>query len=107
MSSIDTAQYGFIPGSSTSHALISMFYTSLGATDSTGATVRTGLLDFWKPFDLVDHHVLITKLFSLGVKPTVMNWIVDFLRDRQRRVNIYETRSNWMHVTASVPKVHE
>ena len=101
MSSIDTAQYGFIPGTSTTHALISMFHTSLGAT------VRTGLLDFWKPFDLVDHHVLITKLFSLGVKPTVMNWIVDFLRDRQRRVNIYETRSNWMHVTASVPKVHE
>ena len=47
-----------------------MFHTWLGATDSTGATVRTALLDFWKAFDLVDHHVLIAKLYSLGVKPT-------------------------------------
>ncbi|KAK2554088.1 hypothetical protein P5673_024434 [Acropora cervicornis] len=87
MSSIDPTQYGFIPGSSTTHALISMFHTWLGATDSTGATVRTALLDFRKAFDLVDHHVLIAKLYSLGVKPTVMNWMVDFLRDRQQRVN--------------------
>ena len=70
MSSIDPAQYGFIPGSSTAHALIFMFHTWLGATDSTGATVRTALLDFRKAFDLVDHHVLIAKLYSLGVKPT-------------------------------------
>ena len=62
ISSIDSAQYGFIPGSSTTHALISMFHTWLGATDSTGATVRTALLDFRESFDLVDHHVLIAKL---------------------------------------------
>ena len=61
ISSIDSAQYGFIPGSSTTHALISMFHTWLGATDSTGATVRTALLDFREAFDLVDHHVLIAK----------------------------------------------
>ena len=103
MSSIDPAQYGFITGSSTSHALISVLPTWLGATDSTGATVRTALLDFRKAFDLVDHHVLIAKLYSLGVKPTVVNWIVDFLRDRQQRVKINETRSSWMHVPAGVP----
>ena len=95
MSFIDPAQYGFIPGSSTTHALISLFHTWLGATDSTGATVRTALLDFRTAFDLVDHHVLIAKLYSLGVKPTVVNWMVDFLRERQQRVKINETRSNW------------
>ena len=31
--------------------------------------VRTALLDFRKAFDLVDHHVLVAKLFSLGIKP--------------------------------------
>ena len=65
-----------------------MLHTWLGATDSTGATVRTALLDFRKAFYLVDHHVLIAKLYSLGVKPTVVNWIVDFLRDRQQRVKL-------------------
>ena len=105
MLSIDPAQYGFIPGSSTTHALISMFYTWLGATDSTGATVSTALLDFRKAFGLVDHHVLIAKLYSLGVKlkPTIVNWIVDFLRDRQQRVKINEIRSNWMHTPWGTP----
>ena len=104
MSSIDPAQYGFIPAPSTTHALISMFHTWLGATDSTGATVRTALLHFRKAFDLVDHHVLIAQQYSLGVKPTIVNWIVDFLRDRQQRVKINEIRSNWMHVPAGVPQ---
>ena len=61
-------------------------------------------LDFRKAFDLVDHHLLIAKLYSLGVKPTVVNWIVDFLRDRQQRVKINGTRSSWMHVPAGVPQ---
>ena len=47
---------------------------------------------------------VIAKLYSLGVKPTVVNWMVDFLRDRQQRVKINETRSNRMHVPAGVPQ---
>ena len=103
MSSIDPAQYGFIPGSSTTDTLI-MLHSWLGATDSTGATVRTALLDFRKAFDLVYHHAFIARLYSLDVKHTVVNWIVDFLRDRQQRVKINETRSSWMHVPAGVPQ---
>ena len=33
-----------------------------------------------------------------------MNWIVDFLGDRQQRVKINETRLNGMHVPAGVPQ---
>ena len=67
-SSIDPSQFGFIPGSSTTLALISMLHHWLRATDGNGSTVRTALLDYRKAFDLVDHHLLIAKLFSLGVK---------------------------------------
>ena len=56
------------------------------ATDGTGAHVRATLLDYKKAFDLVDHTLLIAKLYSLGVKPTVVNWVADFLRDRYQRV---------------------
>ena len=73
LSSIDPGQFGFIPGSSTTFALISMLHYWLCATDGNGATVRTALLDYRKAFDLVDHHLLIAKLFSLGVKPTIVN----------------------------------
>ena len=101
LSSIDPGQFGFIPGSSTTFALISMLHHWLRATD--GSTVRTALLDHRKAFDLVDHHLLIAKLFSLGVKPTTVNWIIDFLRDRQQRVKLNNNcYSSWLHVPVGV-----
>ena len=105
MSSIDPGQFGFIPGSSTTFALISMLHYWLCATDGNGATVRTALLDYRKAFDLVDHHLLIAKLFSLGVKPTIVNWIIDFLRNRQQRVKLNNNcYSSWLNVSAGVPQ---
>lgn len=56
LSSIDSGQFGFIPGSSTTLALISMFHHWLGVTDATGSTVRIALLDFRKAFDLMKRH---------------------------------------------------
>ena len=41
---IDPRQFGFIPGSSTTLALISMLHNWLAETDGTGATVRVALL---------------------------------------------------------------
>ena len=49
---------------------------------------RTALLDYRKAFDMVDHHLLRAKLFSLGVKPTTINRITDFLRGRKQRVKL-------------------
>ena len=88
LSCLDPCQYGFIPHSSTTFALISMLHRWLHATDGTGTTIRTALLDFKKAFDLVDHHILISKLFSLGIKPTIVNWIIDFLQNMQQRVKL-------------------
>ncbi|XP_068757749.1 uncharacterized protein [Montipora capricornis] len=68
-----------------------------------GSTVRTALLDYRKAFDLVDHHLLIAKLFSVGVKPTTVNWIIDFLRDRQQRVKLNNNcYFSWLNVPARV-----
>jgi hypothetical protein len=101
-------QYGgitcLIPGSSTTLALISMFHHWLRATDGTASTVRTILLDFRKAFDLVDHNILVAKLFSIGIKPTAVNWIIDFLRHRKQRVKLNNIVSNWLDVPAGVPQ---
>ena len=72
-------QFGFIPNSCATFALISMLHHWLGATDGNCAYVRAALLDYKKAFDLVDHNLLIAKLYSLGVKSTVVNWVIDFL----------------------------
>ena len=104
LSHIDPGQFGFIPGSSTTFALISMFHHWLRATDGTGASVRTALLDFRKAFDLVDHNILVGKLHTLGVKPTAINWIIDFLKDRKQRVKLNGVYSDWLNVPAGVPQ---
>ena len=81
-----------------------MFHHWLYATDGTGSTVRTALLDFRKAFDFVDHHILVAKLLSLGVKPIVVNWVIYFLRSRQERVKLNGVVSDWLDVHAELPQ---
>jgi len=85
---MDPDRFGFIPDSSTTLALISMLHHWPEATDGTDAHVREALLEYKKAFDLVDHDLLIAKLYSLGVKPNAVNRVADFLRSRYQRVKL-------------------
>ena len=106
LSVIVPSQFGLIPGSCTTFVLISIFHQWLRATDGNGSTVRTALLDFREAFDLVARHILIAKLPSLSVKPSVVNWIIDFLRGRQQRVimKVNGVFFDWLDVPAGVPQ---
>ena len=54
---------------------------------------------------MVDHTTLVAKLFSLGIKPCVVNWIIDFLRNRWQRVKLSDNCfSDWLQVPAGVPQ---
>ena len=55
-------QYGCIPQSSTTHALINLIHQWSKATDGTSSDVRVLIMDYRKAFDLIDHSLLITKL---------------------------------------------
>ena len=102
---MDPNQAGFIPDSCTTFSLISMLHHWFEATDRTGAHVRAALLDYKKAFDLIDHNLLIAKLYSLGVKPTIVNWVADFLRDRYQRVKLNsDCFSNSKPVPAGIPQ---
>ena len=101
---MDPKQYGFIPGSNTTLALISIMHTWLAALDGTGATVRVALLDYRKAFDLVNHNLLVAKLSNYEIKPTVVKWIADFLRGRSERVKINSVYSNILQVPAGIPQ---
>lgn len=102
---MDPQQYGFLPRSCTTFALLSIVPHWLKSIDGTGSKVRVSLPDYRKTFDLVDHNLLTAKLFSLGVKPSVVNWIIDFLRERFKRVKISsENYSNFKLVPAGIPQ---
>ena len=71
-------QFGTVPKSSTTHALISVLHSLYSATDGTGAMARMVLFDFWKAFDLIDHQILVEKIQNLGLQPGIIVWITDF-----------------------------
>ena len=99
-------QYGTVPKSSTTHALISFVHNlAKAATDGDGALVRLVLLDFRKAFNLIDHHILMEKLLSLALPPSIINWVRDFLTSRKQRVKLAnDCYSEWSLVPAGVPQ---
>ena len=98
-------QFGAIPVSSTTYALISMVHSWTKHTDGTGSTVRVVLFDYRKAFDLIDHTLLARKLLALDLPVGVSFWIIDFLTDRTQRVKLGEDcLSEWRNVPAGVPQ---
>ena len=105
LAKIDSQQFGTIPSSSTTHALIDMTHSWLNSTDGNGATARVVLFDFRKAFDLIDHTILVKKLCSNSLPSQVLSWIVDFLQDRKQRVKLSQERfSEWRSIPAGVPQ---
>ena len=84
LSTIDPFQFGGIPRSSATKALISMLHTWANATDGTGNAVRVVLFDYRKAFDLIDHTILATKVIQLSMPTFIKRWVIDFLINRQQ-----------------------
>ena len=98
-------QYGCIPQSSTTHALINLIHQWSKATDGTSSDVRVLIMDCRKAFDLINHSLLITKLKGYSINACIINWICDFLMDRQQRVKMEnDIYSEWKDVVAGVPQ---
>ena len=62
---IDRDQFGAIPKSSTTQALVAMVHQWLEATDGTGTAVCVVLFVYRKSFDLMDHKILVKKYLGL------------------------------------------
>ena len=101
----DPQQFGGVPKSSTTHALVRMLHSWLESTEGNGATTRVMLFDFSKAFDLIDHHVLAQKLSSYDFSDSIMCWILDFLTNRRQRVKLsLDCVSGWRVVPAEIPQ---
>ncbi len=62
------------------------------------------MLDFSKAFDLIDHNILLRKLYEMKVPSTITNWIRSFLFERKQRVKISNCVSNWQTLNGGVPQ---
>ena len=102
MSIIDPSQYGVIPRSSTTLAVI---HEWTQATDGTGSAVRVILFDYKKAFDLIHHALLADKISNLAIPRAVARWTIDFLMNRKHRVKLSsDCFSEWGDVPSGIPQ---
>ena len=71
---------------------------------SNGKHIRVTFLDFSKVFDRIGHNFFIEKLLDLGVRRSLIPWIINFLGEQRQWVKIGETSSSWLPVTLRVPQ---
>lgn len=84
---IDDRQHGFRSGGSTISAIGSFYESILGCIEGGGAPVGV-FCDLSRAFDCVDHSLLLSKLYSYGVRGVPLGWIASYLGGRTQKVKI-------------------
>ena len=69
-----------------------------------GHYVGMVLLDLQKPFDTVDHNILLMKLEAIGLNEDVIRWFRSYLTDRQQLVDVSGTLSSSAEIKCGVPQ---
>lgn len=78
-------QYGFRTGRSCELALATVVHTLSNHLDNRVACELVQL-DFRQAFDRVSHDILLHKLWSMGIRGQVLQFLSSFLHDRSQRV---------------------
>ena len=61
-------------------------------------------LDFGKAYDKIPHLRLISKLNDYGITGNILNWIKQWLSNRNQRLAINGYCQNWKAVASRVPQ---
>ena len=87
----------------TQHVIITLVDRITSSLDS-GDLVIGVFLDLKKAFDTVDHHILIKKLFSYGIRGNTLKWFQSYLTDRSQFVTYDGIESKVLPIKYGVPQ---
>ena len=96
-------QSGFLPNHSTTFQLIDIYHHICQTFDNNQFSCMV-FCDVSKAFDRVWHKGLILKLKQVGIEGELLEWINDYLSNRQQKVAIKNCSSSLRRVNAGVPQ---
>ena len=96
-------QHGFRKGRSCVTQLLHYLDLVFKGIDS-GSNVEIVYTDFEKAFDKVDHGILLSKLYRLGVRGKLLQLLESYLSERTYRVKVGDSLSTPRLVTSGVPQ---
>ena len=99
----DHHQFGYLKWKSSLAKLLSCYHHWCLTRNSSKAT-DVIFLDLSKAFDRVPHERLLHKLNRHGIDNPLLLWFINSLKNRQQRVTIRGTYTNWSPVTPGVPQ---
>jgi hypothetical protein len=101
--SIDSTQHGFVQHRSTvsNLALLNDFISE--SMDS-GHQVDVIYTDYSKAFDRIDHDILISKLYLIGIRGDLLRWFKSYIKNRCQSVVISNYMSSWVSIPSGVPQ---
>ena len=93
-------QFGFLPGKSTQLAIFDLLrhvYSSLNNKKIFGSAC----LDISKAFDCINHTLLLTKLYKIGLSDMSLKWFVSYL-DRTQELTFNKITSECIPVKSGI-----
>jgi hypothetical protein len=100
---INDSQYGFRKNHSTIHPLVK-FLNFITTAFNEREHCLAIFCDMRKAFDTVDHEILLTKLYNLGIQGTELKWFENYLKGRKQFVFLNGTSSNLRDILLGVPQ---
>jgi len=96
-------QYGFIKGRSATTQLLKILDEWTDYLEGEGQ-INVIYTDFAKAFDKVPHKRLFHKLKAYNINENLVQWIIEFLTNRQQKVKVNGTLSEWLKVLSGIPQ---
>ena len=94
---------GFRQGYNTQHVLLNFLQYCKNIIDNKGLAGAV-FMDLSKAFDCVNHGLLIAKLSAYGLNMDALQLIRSYLSNRQQRVKINNSFSDWKEIKIGVPQ---
>ena len=102
---LTNCQFGFRRGSSCPANLLSFYSRVIDVVQERNGWVDGVYLDLKKAFDKVPHKRLLWKIRNHGgVGGRLLDWMRDYLSEREMRTLIKNESSSWLRVTSGVPQ---